>query len=144
MTGDVVVPVPGPQHWTWGPSRRGFGGYGGTCTHGPTRFAVTANQRHDDRWELHATCSVAEVTTATQSWEAERLTCTPDGILAEVAARDVLSQLARTTRARIAEAARLLDEFDVLARADAGCPSAPPSIDSAPGGPDDPRDMHGG
>lgn len=141
MTDDLAVPVPGPQHWTWGPSRRGFGGYGGTCTHGPATFAVTASQRHDDRWELHATCAVAGVTTATQSWEAETLACTPDGIVAEVAARDVLHQLARTSRARVAEAARLLEEFNALARANAAGPGKPPADDQAPDGAGSPGDL---
>jgi hypothetical protein len=57
------------------------------------------------------------VTTAKHSWEAEILSCTPDGILTEVAARDVLSQLAETSRQRIVEAAQLLEEFDVISRA---------------------------
>jgi hypothetical protein len=117
MTDASAVPVPNPQRWTWGPSRKGFGGYGGTCTHGPMTFVVTANQRHDNAWELHAACTIAGVKTATQSWEAESMSCTPDGIVAEIAGRDVLRQLAETTRAQIAEAARLLEEFDVLARA---------------------------
>ncbi|ATY17169.1 hypothetical protein CU254_42085 (plasmid) [Amycolatopsis sp. AA4] len=81
------------------------------------------------------------MTTATQNWEAESLASTPDGIVAEVAARDVLRQLARTTRARVAEAARLLEEFDVLARADAAGPAAPPAGEQAPDGTGSPRDL---
>ncbi|ATY16972.1 hypothetical protein CU254_40995 (plasmid) [Amycolatopsis sp. AA4] len=113
------LPVPGPACWTWGPSRKGLGGYGGTCTHGPMTFAVTVNRRYDNGWELQAACTLAGVKTATQSWKADSLSCTPDGIVSEVAGRDVLRQLAGTTRARIADAARLLEEFDVLRRAGA-------------------------
>lgn len=54
---------------------------------------------------------------ASHSWESDTLSCTPDGILAEIGDRGVFGQLAETTRRRVAEAARLLDEFDVVSRA---------------------------
>ncbi|MBN9747763.1 hypothetical protein DMP23_42875 [Amycolatopsis sp. A1MSW2902] len=116
MTDSVVVPVPGPQQWTWGPSRTGLGGYGGTCAVGPLAFAVSATRRHGDSWDLKATSTVVGAAMASSSWESDDLACTPDGIVAELAARDVLRQLVATTRRRVAEAARFLEEFDALAQ----------------------------
>lgn len=109
--------TPAPADWMWGPERKGFGGYAGTCTVGPFTFTVGVRQRFDNGWELHATVTLAAVTMASHSWEADTLSCTPDGIIAEVAKRDVLSQLTETTRRRAAEATRLLEEFDVISRA---------------------------
>jgi hypothetical protein len=57
------------------------------------------------------------MTTASHSWETDTLSCTPDGITTETAHRDVLTQLTDTTRHRLAQAARLLEEFDVISRA---------------------------
>lgn len=111
------LPAPAPTGWIWGPERKGFGGYCGTCTIGPFTFTISVRQRFDNGWELHATATLAAVTMASHSWEADTLSCTPDGIIAEVAKRDVLSQLTETTRRQVAEAARLLEEFDVISRA---------------------------
>jgi hypothetical protein len=117
MTEASTMPIPAPAHWTWGPSRKGFGGYVGICTVGPLTFTITVNQCYSDGWELQATSTLAAVKMASHRWEVESLACTPDGIIAEVTKRDVLRQLAETTRRRVAEAARLLEEFDVLTRA---------------------------
>ncbi|GAA1027199.1 MULTISPECIES: hypothetical protein [Amycolatopsis] len=42
---------------------------------------------------------------ATQSWETDGLLCTPEGIVAELSDRDVLRQLADTTRKKVADPA---------------------------------------
>jgi hypothetical protein len=111
------TPVPAAGDWMWGPERTGFGGYAGTCVIGPFTFAVTAKRRFGEGWELRGTVKLAGVKMASHSWEADALSCTPDGIVAEVANRDVLSQLIESTRRRVADAARLLEEFDVISRA---------------------------
>lgn len=113
------LPAPASEDWRWAPERGGFGSYAGTCTVGPFTFTVSAKEQFGSHsgWELHGSVKLAGVTMATHSWEADTLACTPDGILAEVAARDVLSQLAVTSRRRVAEAAQQLEEFDLISRA---------------------------
>jgi hypothetical protein len=54
--------------------------------------------------------------TTSHSWETDTLSCTPDGITAEAVQRDVLTQLIDTTRHRVAQAARLLEQFAVISR----------------------------
>lgn len=78
-------------------------------------LAISA--RSFDGWDLQVTCTLAGVKLATQSWETDRLLCTPEGIVAELSDRDVLHQLTDTTRKKVADATRLLEEFDVLNRA---------------------------
>ncbi len=46
------LPVPAITNWIWGPERRGFGGYSGTCTVGPFTFTVNVKQRFGEGWEL--------------------------------------------------------------------------------------------
>lgn len=117
MTEAGPLRTPSAGQWTWGPERLGFGGYAGTCAIGPFEVKVSAKERHDDRWELCGDVKLAEVRTAWLTWEVDSLSCTPEGILAEIANRDVLSQLVETTRRRLGEATRLIEEFDVIARA---------------------------
>lgn len=116
-TSPLAAPV--AHDWTWAPERGGFGGYAGTCVIGPFTFTVSAKQQFGASagWELRGNVMLAGVTMASHSWESDTLSCTPDGIVAEVGERGVLGQLAETTRRRVAEAARLLDEFDVISRA---------------------------
>jgi hypothetical protein len=117
MAEAAAVPTPAAAEWTWGPERAGFGGYAGTCAIGPFTVTVSVKQRFGDGWELRGTVRIAGMKTASHSWETDALSCTPDGIIAEVATRDVVSQLIETTRRRVANAARLLEEFDVISRA---------------------------
>jgi hypothetical protein len=124
--------IPAPSDWTWGPEQRGFGGYAGRCTVGPFTFTVSAKPRFQEGWELHASVTLAQVRMATYSWEAESMPCTPDGITAEVAKRDVARQLTQTARRRVADAARLLEEYDVLSRACRQDPSDGPGDEPGP------------
>lgn len=131
MTSDASpVLIPPSADWTWGVEQRGFGGYAGRCTVGPFTFTVSAKPRFQEGWELHATVTLAGMRMATYSWEAENMACTPDGITAEVAKRDVPRQLAQTARRRVADAARLLEEYDVLSRACCDDPRDEPGDDA--------------
>jgi hypothetical protein len=114
-----LLPMPAAGYWMWAPERGGFGGYAGTCTVGPFTFTVSASQRFgaNASWELRARVTLAGVTTAKHSWEADTLSCTPDGILTEIAARDVLNQLAENSRRWVVKGAQLLHEFDGISRA---------------------------
>lgn len=118
MTSDASSAlIPAPADWSWGPEQRGFGGYAGRCTVGPFTFTVSAKPRFQEGWELNATVMLAQVRMATHSWEAESMACTPEGITAEVTKRDIPRQLTEAARRRVADAARLLEEYDVLSRA---------------------------
>ena len=119
MPETTPLPTPADGDWSWAPERAGFGGYAGTCTIGPFTFTVTAKQRFaaSAGWELHGNVKLVGVSIASHTWETDSLSCTPDGILAEIGRRDVLYQLADAARRQVAEAARLLEEFDLISRA---------------------------
>lgn len=119
MTGSTTptpIPIPPTAQWSWGPTRSMHGGYQGTCSVGPMNFVVVAAQDYRDAWQLNCSVTLADITLAKLTIEVAELSCTPEGLVREVAERGVLTQLAISARRYVERAAALLTEYDAISQ----------------------------